>query len=189
MDHYSIGFRERMVERLAGPDAVSASALSREVGVPQATLSRCLLAAPTLLVMHPNTPRRQEAQSPRQWSGVEKLQIVLESAGIAEAELGEFLRRKGIHAADLKAWRDAASEALDGSHKAAKASAAAACRIKELERELAKKEKRLRAVNALLELQKKSARSGGTRTSPHRRGARHDSADAGGSAGEWRHAE
>lgn len=154
MRHYSHGFRARMVERLAGPAAMSAMALSRESGVPQATLSRWLLAAPTLVGMHPDSPHRPESKSPRQWSGVEKLQIVLEAAAIPDAELGEFLRRKGIHESDLKAWREAARDALEGPHKVAKPSAAAARRIKDLERELAQKDKRLRAVNALLELQK-----------------------------------
>jgi len=86
---------------------------------------------------------------------VEKLQIVLEASSLSNAELGEFLRRKGIHEADLKAWRQLAASALDGGAKAAKVSAADARRIKELEKDVAKKDKRLRAVNALLDLQKK----------------------------------
>ena len=40
--NYTEGFRARMIERLAGPDAISASALAKEVGVSQNTLSRWL---------------------------------------------------------------------------------------------------------------------------------------------------
>ena len=80
---------------------------------------------------------------------------VLEAASISDAELGEFLRKKGIHETDLKAWRELARDVLDSGKKEAKYSAAAERRIKALEQDLAKKEKRLKAVNALLELQKK----------------------------------
>jgi transposase len=149
-----------MVERLVGPEAMSAQALCREVGVSQATLSRWLRDAPTLSSMgSKKNERRVGAQSPRKWSGVEKLQVVLEAASIPDADLGEFLRKKGIHEADLKAWREvvakSAADALEGGGKAAKHSAAAERRIKDLEQDIAKKDKRLKAVNALLELQKK----------------------------------
>ena len=42
---YSEKFKERTVKRLLGPGAVSATALSREVGVPQPTLSKWLRAS------------------------------------------------------------------------------------------------------------------------------------------------
>jgi transposase len=158
--NYTEGFRARMIERLAGADPISASALAKEVGVSQNTLSRWLREAPTLSSMgSKKNERRGGAQGPRKWSGVEKLQVVLEAASIPEAELGEFLRKKGIHEADLKAWREvvkkSAADALEGGGKAAKHSAAAERRIKDLEQDIAKKDKRLKAVNALLELQKK----------------------------------
>jgi transposase-like protein len=153
---YSEGFRRRMIERLAGPGAISAAALGKEVGVAQSTLSKWLRDASTLSSMgNKKDERRVGAQSPRKWSGVEKLQIVLEAAAIPDAELGEFLRKRGIHEADLKAWRELTLNALEGSDKSTKHSAAADRRIKELEQDLAKKEKRLKAVNALLDLQKK----------------------------------
>lgn len=145
-----------MIERLAGPEAMSARALGKEVGVSQATLSRWLLRAPTLFSMGTKKNERHGgAQGPRKWSGVEKLQVVLEAASVPDAELGEFLRKKGLHEADLKAWRGLVRDALEGGGKAAKHSAAAERRIKDLEQDIAKKDKRLKAVNALLELQKK----------------------------------
>ena len=154
--HYTEGFRTRMIERLAGPDAITATALAKEVGVSQNTLSRWLREAPTLSSMgSKKSERRGGTPSPRKWSGVEKLQVVLEAASIPDAELGEFLRRKGIHETDLKAWRELVCDALEGGGKAAKHSAAAARRIQDLEQGLAKKDKRLKAVNALLDLQKK----------------------------------
>ena len=48
---YSDGFKARMVQRVAGPEAISASALSKEVGVQQPTLSRWLRQARTVPAM------------------------------------------------------------------------------------------------------------------------------------------
>ncbi len=38
---YSVAFRQKMIERLTGKDAVSANQLSKETGVRQQNLSRC----------------------------------------------------------------------------------------------------------------------------------------------------
>ena len=42
---YTEAFKEQMVKRMLGPPAVSASALSKQVNVPQPTLSQWLRAA------------------------------------------------------------------------------------------------------------------------------------------------
>src|SRR5438093_987639 len=110
--NYTEGFRRRMIERLAGPNAISAFALGQEVGVAQSTLSKWLREAPTLSSMgSKKNAGHGGAQSPRKWNGIEKLHVVLEAASIPDAELGEFLRKKGIHEVDLKAWREVVSKA------------------------------------------------------------------------------
>ena len=45
---YSQQFRNRMVQKLSGPHAMSANALSSEVGIAQGTLSRWLKQAATI---------------------------------------------------------------------------------------------------------------------------------------------
>ena len=66
-----------------------------------------------------------------------------------------MLRREGVHAAELDAWRSAALEALRGRSAVPATSAADRKRIQQLERELARKEKALAEAAALLMLQKK----------------------------------
>ena len=67
---YSDGFKARMVQRMAGPEAISASALSKEVGVQQPTLSRWLRQARTVPAMggSDSSKGRKGAKSTRQWS-------------------------------------------------------------------------------------------------------------------------
>ena len=160
---YTETFKARMVQKLAGPQGPSASELSREVGVPQSTLSRWLRQTGRVggqgrraIQQHPPgsamTPRRR----PQDWTAEEKLEAVLEAASLSDEELGAFLRRKGLHEAQLKEWRRVVLAGLEkGSGRSSKRSSEAK-RIRELERELNRKEKALAEAAALLMLQKKA---------------------------------
>ncbi len=164
---------------------MSATALSAEVGVSQATLSRWLKGAATVTSKmaplrdkkKPSPPAAMSSPSasspvaaspsaastkrPQDWSAEKKLAVVLESAGVPAPELGAFLRRKGLHEAQLEEWRaqvtQASVAALQGpSRRERKAASIEARRIRDLERELARKEKALAEVAALLVLKKKA---------------------------------
>ncbi len=75
-------------------------------------------------------------------------------------QLGAFLRLKGIHSSQLEQWRQAVEEAslkaLSGTKKKSKSSPEAK-RIRELEKDLRRKEKALAETAALLTLKKKVA--------------------------------
>jgi len=165
MTQYSTAFKDRLVRRLVGPQAVSANRLAGEVGVPQATLSRWLLAARSVKGMTKRTRTK--------WSGAEKLRVVIAAQGLDETALGALLRREGLHEAQLAEWR-AAEEAALGSRSARSGPTPETERIRELERELGRKDYALAETAALLVLKKKSRRFGGTRTLPRTRGARDD---------------
>ena len=100
----------------------------------------------------------QESRRPQQWTAEDKLRIVLAAAQLSESQLGEFLRREGLHTAQLEEWRQvalaAAQNALAGIKRAPKHSSDAK-KIRELERDLDRKNKALAEVTALLALQKK----------------------------------
>ena len=150
---YNNGFKARMIERMTGPAPTSANALSKEVGVSQGTLSRWLKER-TLEPMENNEqPKR------RTWAAAEKLRIVHESLNLDEKELGELLRRVGIHDALLQEWRDAANEGAMselGPQKRKRAGKSPEeLRIKLLEKELNRKDKALAEVTALLTLKKR----------------------------------
>lgn len=165
MSSYTPGFKARMVQRMAGPEAISACALSQDVGVPQSTLSRWLRAAsvpgPTVPPMSKKKPRPSSPNSqPRRGRTAEdKLRIVLEASALSDEDLGAFLRREGLHAAQLEEWRGKVMEAATGALKAPHAKRSErtpeARKIQELERELLRKDKALAEVTALLALKKK----------------------------------
>jgi hypothetical protein len=153
---YSESFKAKMVQRMVA--GRSASSLAPEVGVNQPTLSRWLREAGRLRLVKRRTQddkdRETKARRPDEWSAEEKLQAMLEAKGLTEAELGEFLRRRGLHEQQLREWEAAAVESLRG-HKA-RGKSAEAKRVKELERELRRKEKALAETAALLVLRKKA---------------------------------
>jgi hypothetical protein len=90
----------------------------------------------------------------------EKLRAVIETASLTESELGEYLRREGLHEADVRMWRQMAEGAL-GNEERVRAEersqkALDAKRVKELERELRRKDAALAETAALLVLKKKA---------------------------------
>ena len=151
---YSQGLRARLVQRLSAPRAMSATALSKESGVSQQTLSRWLREASTLASMGTRDDAQGSPQRPR--TAEDKLRIVLAAARLSESELGEFLRHEGVHTAQLEEWRQialaAAENALAGKPAVKKPDAK---KIRELERDLDRKNRALAEVTALLALQKK----------------------------------
>lgn len=152
---YSEKFKAALVRRMVGPRAVSASALEVEVGVPQPTLSRWLREAGSVGAMADEGEKENaKTRARRTWTAAEKLRVLGATSGVEETKLGEILRREGLHSDDLQRWRDEALQGLT-PRRADKASAADRTRIKELERELRRKEKALAEAAALLVLRKK----------------------------------
>jgi transposase len=144
-----------MVSKMLGPTAVTASALSKRAGVGQPTLSKWLREAKMSVVSKKSKDKGSvsgAAQPVR--SAADKLRVIVAAAQLDEAGLGQLLRREGLHESDLEAFR---AEALSGlsAEPARPASANALKEIKQLRRDLERKQKALREAEALLVLRKK----------------------------------
>jgi transposase len=154
---HSVQFKSRLVAKLTGPGAVSANSLAADVGLSQTTLSRWLREARTVPGMSKKSQgSKQKAGSGRSqdWTVEEKSRVVVESRELSEEALGGFLRKEGLHEAQLEEWAEAMYSGLSVPKKS-KAASEDAKRIKKLERELRRKEKALAEAAALLILQKK----------------------------------
>jgi hypothetical protein len=153
---YSASFQAKMVQRMVGPRAKTASELSGEVGICQPTLSRWLRAAQRVSEMTKEDETRsvEKKVATKAWTVQEKLRVVVEAEGLAEDELGAFLRREGLHTTQLAEWRGAAVVGFDAA-ETKPPRAQSSRRVKELERELRRKDKELAAMRALADLEKK----------------------------------
>ena len=157
---YSEKFRSRMIEKMAGPQPMTAVALAAETGVCQPTLSRWLREATTLRKKMAKRENDEDqmlvAADAPQRTPEEKFSLILEAAQVPEPQLGEWLRRKGVHEAELREWRETAMSGFKTKAQQRADKTADAKHIRQLERELARKDKALAEAAALLVLQKKA---------------------------------
>ena len=140
---FSVAFKQKMVQQLTGKDAVSASQLARKTGVRQQNLSRWLQEARSLPMM-----TDEPKSAVRAWTVEQKARVLAGGSKLSGEELTAYLEREGVKLAEYEQWRLALEEGGG-------ASAATSKRIRQLERELARKEKALAEAAALLVLKKK----------------------------------
>ena len=152
---YPERFKARMVQKLTAPDAPSATALSEEVGVAQPTLSKWVREAGRVGGMAKSKGTKAGARKrPQDWTAEEKLDAVIEAASLSEEDLGLFVRRRGLHRTHLRQWRQQIVAGLKAPRS--KKTSPEARRLRELERELRRKDKALAETAALLVLKKKA---------------------------------
>jgi len=155
---YSAKFKEKMVKKMTGPGAWSATALSAEVDVAQATLSRWLKRA-KLGAMSNEIPGSKANGKRKRRTPEEKVRVVQKAAKLNEAGLGAFLRREGLHDADLERLREevaeAAVEGLQAKRPKKRGPSAEQKKIRRLEKEIRRKDRALAETAALLVLQGK----------------------------------
>jgi transposase-like protein len=99
---------------------------------------------------------QEPARRPQDWTAEQKLEAVMASQKLPDAELGTFLRSRGLHKADLDEWRETMRGAKAELGGGAVAKSRESKRIRELERELNRKDKALAEASALLVLKKKA---------------------------------
>jgi transposase-like protein len=156
MRTYSAEFKASIIEKRLPPQHVEVVQLAQESGIPKDTLyswrsqarrERGLTASPA-------------AEAGHRWSSEEKVTVVVETAALNEAALGEYCRQRGLYPEPITTWRAACQQAnpVAPSPKARPLSEAQADkrRIRDLERELRRKDKALAEAAALLVLQKKA---------------------------------
>jgi transposase-like protein len=91
---------------------------------------------------------------PQEWTPAEKLKAVQEAGELTGEALGAYLRRAGLHEAQLAEWRAGALSGLSERGRAAPR-VQESRRIQALEQELRRKEKALAETAALLVLRGK----------------------------------
>ena len=146
MARYGQAFKERAVARLLPPESASIQQVSQELGISVATLERWRADALA-------TPTRE-----RVWAAAARLQAVITTAAMDEAQRSAWCRENGVYPTELQQWKDSATAALSEAPEervTAQQSRDSKKRIKELERDLRRKEKALAETTALLVLSKK----------------------------------
>lgn len=154
---YSEMFRERMLQKMLGPDAVSAAALSREVGIHQSTLSRWRREKTKRGSVSSEREPGQGPRRRRKRAAKEKIRIVMEAGALKDEELGAFLRREGLHEVELEELRQEVMKAAEAGLEARpkRGPSPEQKELQKVKKELARKEKALAETAALLVLRGK----------------------------------
>ena len=145
-----------MVQRMSPPNAETGQAVARNTGVSKSSLSKWLNEARSVARMNKNDPPSAPTMasvSPMEWTAERKLLVVAKAMALADDELGDFLRREGVHEAQLSEWKLALLGGLKAPPKLVNVRDRK--RIRKLERELHRKDKALAETAALLVLQGK----------------------------------
>ena len=148
MARYGQAYKDRAVARLLPPESAAEEVVAREIGVAAGTLRRW----------------REDAQPRpargRAWTAGARLEAVITAAAMSDAGKNAWCREHGVYPDELDKWRLSATTAL-AEPEEARASPQATRqdkkRIKELERELLRKDRALAETAALLVLSKKVA--------------------------------
>lgn len=152
---YSKKRREAVLKKMMAPHNRSIKELALEEGITEATLYNWRKKARQQGLLLPDGDSRSSG-----WGASDKFAAVIESAALNEQETAEYCRQKGIYPEQLSQWRAACEAANDWDRQANKTlkkeQKDSHKRIKELERELQRKEKALAETAALLVLRKKA---------------------------------
>lgn len=155
MPQYSEQRKAAVIQKMMPPHNTSIPALAKETGISGATLYNWRKQARLEGYAVP-----ADGKNPEQWSSADKFAVVVETASMNEAELGEYCRQKGLYPEQIAAWREACLQAnadQEARNQAQrKQGRQTRQQIKKLKRELRRKDKALAETTALMVLEKKA---------------------------------
>jgi transposase-like protein len=153
---YSPEFKADVLAKMLPPNNVSVPKLAQETGVPKDTLY-CWRAKARAEAHDRSDHGREHSQ---EWSSKARFTAVLETAAMNAEQSAAYCRRRGLYPEQLAAWRrdceQAGSRSRQASQHEAEEAKAQRSRIRELERELQRKNAALAETAALLTLSKKA---------------------------------
>jgi transposase-like protein len=156
--NYSSEIREAAV-RKAAMQAAPQREIAREFGVSVTTIQNWLR-------QHRNDSggtMAERVKRPQDWTAAERLQALIETAGLSEEELGSWCRGHGLHSHHLAQWRRELTAGRSGDKAAQETLRGLREENRQLKKALRRKEKALAETAALLVLKKKAASIWGER--------------------------
>lgn len=153
MQRYSNEIRESMVQKLCLPNRPSVLQLSKDSGIPHSTLKFWIRKFGSL-------PKMVERR-PKDWTAKERFKAICDANGLSDEELGEFLRKAGLHSHQLAEWERQFIAEVEGKPRRGRPKKdpeviTLESKVKQLERDLRRKNNALAEQSALLILQKKA---------------------------------
>ena len=146
MARYGQGFKDKAIARLVAPESAPLDVVAQDVGIGADTLQRWWKDSQS-------RPARG-----RVWTAGGRLEALVTTASMNEADKSAWCREHGVYPQELAKWRASATTALSAPEElraSPQVTRQDRKRIKELERELLRKDRALAETAALLVLSKK----------------------------------
>ncbi|UFT95781.1 IS3 family transposase [Pectobacterium carotovorum] len=133
--------------KLLPPYNMTVTAVAQQEGISEATLYNWRNQAKQEGKPVPGADRTTD-----QWSAEARLAVIIETATLSEAELAQYCRKKGLYPEQICQWKHGFLQVPSPNDKAALKQSQK--EVKQLKRELARKEKALAEAAAILVLRK-----------------------------------
>jgi len=147
--------KQAIIQKMMPPLNTPVSQLVTEAGISASTLYNWRKQARNKGLVVPG-----DGRNAGKWSSEDKFSVVLETASLNEAELATYCRKNGLYAEQIAEWKTSCLQANATSEQQLKVTREERRndkkRIKQLEKELRRKEKALAETAALLVLRKKA---------------------------------
>jgi len=154
MEKYSVGFREKVIAEALG-SGKNLRFLAEEFGVGYSTLGKWLRDYRSAGVQ----PLMKQEKRPQDWTVEKRFAALLETEPLSEEEVARWCREHGVHTHQLARWRRDAMAGTGGEAATGEQGETRRLRgqVKELKKELRRKDKALAEAAALLVLKKRAA--------------------------------
>jgi len=149
---HSIEFKKSAVKKYLSRGNRSVNEVLQEIGI----------ASPTIYQWRDqfaNVSGMTKSTKPQTRSASEKLKALMEFDALPDEKRGEYLRKNGLHEEHLAEWRQQIEEAFTPKKRSLQERQELAVeknKVKQLEKEIRRKDKALAEVSALLVLKKKA---------------------------------
>ena len=94
MQHYSKEFKQSIIQKSLLPGAPSLRSIAIDNGI-----------VITTAYGWKNKYANQSKMKKSKWTAEQRFQIIIETSSLSENELGEYLRKNGLHSSDIANWK------------------------------------------------------------------------------------
>lgn len=149
---YSSGFKQGILRKVLPPESRPVAEVSRETGIAEQTIRNWMER-----VRNGTLEPDGGEIAPGDRRASEKLRLLIESKSIQPEQLGEWQRSKGLHSEHLALWEQELTTIVADKDDALRTELKETRKkLKDTERELARKDKALAEFAALVALKKKA---------------------------------
>lgn len=145
---FSTEFKQSIVQKIMMPGGPGIMEMAEKTGVHHTSIRRWR----DLYAMSPSM------KASKKWTPEKKLKAIVETSSLSKEELGEYLRKHGLHSHELEEWKTSffESQKSPGRPKKDPELKSLEKEKKSLERDLKRKDKALAEMSARIILLKKS---------------------------------